>query len=96
MRVLVLALMCVVLSVDLKAEESVSFKTVQNGVKILVGDQQVAEFVHTEKPAGRPFISNVKTLDGVQVTRNYPVKAGDQADHPHHQGIFHTFSQPTW
>ena len=95
MRVFVLAVMCVVssVSVDLKAEEAVSFKAVQNGVKILVGKQQVAEFVHTEKPAGRPFISNVKTLDGIQVTRNYPVKAGDQSDHPHHQGIFHTFSQ---
>lgn len=95
MRVAALLFFCVVLSssVSLKAEDTVSFQTVQNGIDIFVGQQKVAEFVHTLEPAGRPFISNVKTLDGIQVTRNYPVKAGDQSDHPHHQGIFHTFSQ---
>jgi len=78
---------------SLPASEAVSFQTTQFGVDIHIGKQRVAEFVHTEDPPGRPFISNVHTRDGIQVTRNYPVKEDDQADHPHHQGIFHTFSQ---
>ncbi len=81
------------ISVSLQAEEVVSFAKQSDGVDVLVGDRLIAEYVHTEEPLGRPFISNIKTLDGIQVTRNYPVTKKDQQDHPHHQGIFHTFSQ---
>ena len=93
-NLVVLACMCsLCMSGSLQAEEVVSFAKHADGVDVLVGNRLVAEYVHTEEPLGRPFISNVKTLDGIQVTRNYPVTKKDQQDHPHHQGIFHTFSQ---
>ena len=93
-NLVVLACICsLCMSVSLQAEEVVSFAKHADGVDVLVGNRLVAEYVHTEEPLGRPFISNVKTLDGIQVTRNYPVTKKDQQDHPHHQGIFHTFSQ---
>ncbi|MEC9095295.1 MAG: DUF6807 family protein [Planctomycetota bacterium] len=75
------------------AEEAISFESGEDGVDVYFGARKLAEFVHTTSPAGRPFLSNLQTLDGIQVTRNYPVKDGDQSDHPHHQGLFHTFSQ---
>ncbi|MDG2381269.1 MAG: PmoA family protein [Pirellulaceae bacterium] len=78
---------------DAHPTESVTFRKQDDGVDVWVGKQRVAEFVHTEDPVGRPFISNLHTLDGIKVTRNYPVSEEDQQDHPHHQGLFHTFSQ---
>lgn len=77
----------------LQGAEQLSVKQHDNGLDIYAGTVRVAGYVHTEEPLGRPFLCNVRTLDGIQVTRNYPVQQGDQDDHPHHQGIFHTFSQ---
>ena len=103
MRILLVLLVSLVNTSFLFGVEPVSFEKRLDGVDIFVGDLHVAEYVHsdaansastpTRTGVGRPFISNVQTLDGIQVTRNYPVKQGDQNDHPHHQGIFHTFSQ---
>ena len=103
MRILLVLILGLVNSSCLVGGEGVSFERRLDGVDIYVGDVHVAEYVHSEavkaasspthSVVGRPFISNVHTLDGIQVTRNYPVKKGDQSDHPHHQGIFHTFSQ---
>lgn len=38
----------------------------------------------------KPFLYPVNTLDGVTVTRGYPIspRAGDRTDHPHHVGIW--------
>ena len=38
----------------------------------------------------KPFLYPVNTLDGISVTRGYPIKpvAGDRTDHPHHVGIW--------
>ena len=101
MRILLVLLVSLVNTSFLFGVEPVSFEKRLDGVDIFVGDLHVAEYVHsdaanssstpTRTGVGRPFISNVQTLDGIQVTRNYPVKQGDQNDHPHHQGIFHTF-----
>jgi hypothetical protein len=38
----------------------------------------------------KPFLYPVNTLDGVTVTRGYPIapRTGDRTDHPHHVGIW--------
>ena len=38
----------------------------------------------------KPFLYPVNTLDGITVTRGYPIapRAGDRTDHPHHVGIW--------
>ena len=80
----------------LRAEENIKkieLKKTTAGLDICYGEKVIAEFSHTQTPQGRPFICNIHTLDGIKVTRNYPITDKDQDDHPHHQGLFHTFSQ---
>ena len=81
----------------LRAEETIKkieLKKTTAGLDTYVTEKKViAEFSHTQTPQGRPFICNIHTLDGIKVTRNYPITDKDQDDHPHHQGLFHTFSQ---
>ena len=38
----------------------------------------------------KPFLYPVNTLDGITITRGYPIapKVGDRTDHPHHVGIW--------
>jgi hypothetical protein len=38
----------------------------------------------------KPFLYPINTLDGITVTRSYPIKpiAGERTDHPHHVGIW--------
>ena len=71
----------------------IELKKTTAGLDICYGEKVIAEFSHTQTPQGRPFICNIHTLDGIKVTRNYPITDKDQNDHPHHQGLFHTFSQ---
>ena len=73
--------------------KKIELKKTTAGLDICYGEKVIAEFSHTQTPQGRPFICNIHTLDGIKVTRNYPITDKDQDDHPHHQGLFHTFSQ---
>src|SRR5688500_14121795 len=38
----------------------------------------------------KPFLFPINTLDGISVTRGYPIapKAGERTDHPHHVGLW--------
>ena len=76
-----------------EAPKEIHFKKTSSGLDIYFGQKAVAEFSHTQTPLGRPFLCNIHTLDGIKVTRNYPITDKDQDDHPHHQGLFHTFSK---
>ena len=76
-----------------EAPKEIHFKKTSSGLDIYFGQKSVAEFSHTQTPLGRPFLCNIHTLDGIKVTRNYPITDKDQDDHPHHQGLFHTFSK---
>ena len=75
------------------ASEEIKLKKTSSGLDVYYGQKVIAEFSHTQTPQGRPFLCNIHTLDGIKVTRNYPITDKDQDDHPHHQGLFHTFSQ---
>jgi hypothetical protein len=69
----------------------VSFQSTSDSVAILVGDKKVATYFLRD-PVGeirRPYFAHVKTLHGIQVTRNQPPGPGDRDDHATmHPGIW--------
>ena len=69
------------------ASEEIKLKKTSSGLDIYYGEKVIAEFSHTQTPQGRPFLCNIHSLDGIKVTRNYPITDKDQDDHPHHQGL---------
>lgn len=78
-------------SASLADEPGLSFHKADDRIVILNGKHSVSEYVFADPAVPRPYLVNVKTLDGIQVTRNHPVQAGDDQDHPHHTGVFFTF-----
>ena len=72
-------------------EPGLSFHKADDRIVILNGKHEVSEYVFADRAVARPYLVNVKTLDGIQVTRNHPVQPGDDQDHPHHTGVFFTF-----
>ena len=69
----------------------VTFDRQSDKLVIRIGGKPFAEYVFRDTNLARPYFSNVYTPAGIKVTRNHPVKEGDQQDHPHHTGIFFTF-----
>lgn len=62
-------------------------KTPSGGVIIKADGKPFAEYVVDQ--ANKPYLAPVFGVNGVQMTRNYPMKTieGEQHDHPHHRGI---------
>jgi putative membrane-bound dehydrogenase-like protein len=63
-------------------------------LELLVGDQSVLTYVYDDRVTKipRPYFAHVRSLDGIQVTRNHPPKPGDPDDHSgFHPGIFLAF-----
>ncbi|MHC4879585.1 MAG: DUF6807 domain-containing protein [Planctomycetota bacterium] len=90
-RLLTASLLAFMIS-PLQAEEpSLTFHKADDRIVILNGKHAVSEYVFADAAVPRPYLINIKTLDGIQVTRNHPVHPGDDQDHPHHTGIFFTF-----
>ncbi|MCE9526993.1 MAG: PmoA family protein [Planctomycetales bacterium] len=95
----VLALAALAYSVPLTAttawgaETKLRIKPTENGMVIIVKDQPVATFFAADKKVFRPFYAHVFTPDGKPITRNYPPKAGEPADHADmHPGIWLAFA----
>ena len=92
LRSLLTASLFSVVGTALHAEEpGLSFHKTKDRVVILNGKHAVSEYVFADPAVPRPYLINIKTLDGIQVTRNHPAQPGDDQDHPHHTGIFFTF-----
>ncbi|MBC7856853.1 MAG: PmoA family protein [Pirellulaceae bacterium] len=73
-------------------EPTLSFKPTENGRSIFCGDQPVATYFATDEKISRPFYAHVFTQDGIAVTRTFPPKAGEPADHADmHPGIWLAF-----
>lgn len=73
----------------------VSFEKIDGRIQVSIGDQTVAEYVYEDPAIPRPYFSQVKTLDGVPVTRPNPpdpeVNKGND-DHPtFHPGLWLAF-----
>ncbi|MBI3118219.1 MAG: PmoA family protein [Candidatus Hydrogenedentes bacterium] len=77
------------------AEETagrVSFVEEDGRLQIRIGEQTVAVYVYEDAEIPRPYFAHVKTLEGVQVTRNHPPQPGDPGDHAtFHPGIWLAF-----
>jgi hypothetical protein len=71
----------------------VGFRREATKLIITVNDKPIATYVYSDSKIPRPYFAHVKTLDGVQVTRNHPPIAGeDRVDHDTmHPGIWLAF-----
>lgn len=73
----------------------ISFKEQDGRIEIRAGDRPIATYVYEDPTIARPYFCQVKTLDGVQVTRIHPPdpvvnQAND--DHPtFHPGVWLAF-----
>lgn len=73
-------------------EPTLSFKPTENGRSIFCGEQPVATYFAANEKIARPFYAHVFTQDGIAVTRTFPPKAGEFADHADmHPGIWLAF-----
>ena len=81
---------------SIKASETkagVRFQMRNGEVTILINSQNVGTYVHNDPVTLRPFFKNIRTLSGVQVTRNHPpIEGQDDVDHASmHPGIWMAF-----
>ncbi len=88
---LTVALCSSVLSAAQADGPGLSFHKANDRIVILNGKHALSEYVFADPAVARPYLVSIKTLDGIQVTRNHPVQTGDDQDHPHHTGVFFTF-----
>ena len=65
----------------------------QNELAITYGGKTIATYVMKDPAIPRPYFKNLKTPDGIQVTRNHPpIEGVDATDHPHyHPGLWMAF-----
>lgn len=95
MRHLLLAILCVLsLHGPLQsAEPEVGFDVRADRLVIRIGETDVATYVFQDDKVPRSYFAHVKTLAGVQVTRNHPPKKdADAVDHEGlHTGIWLSF-----
>ena len=60
---------------SVRADDSgLSFHKSDDRIVILNGQQSVSEYIFADPHVPRPYLINVKTLDGIQITRNHPVQ----------------------
>lgn len=75
------------------AEPVVGFDRRADRLVIRIGETDVATYVFRDEQVPRPYFAHVKTLAGVQVTRQHPPQKGaDAVDHEGlHTGIWLSF-----
>lgn len=61
----------------------------KSGVDVLYNGKLLTAYRFTDSIM-KPFLYPINTLDGVTITRGYPIvpRAGDRTDHPHHVGMW--------
>ena len=76
-----------------KLETGVQFEQSEGQVAILINGQNVGTYVHSDPVTMRPFFKNIRTLSGIQITRNHPpIEGVDDGDHASmHPGIWMAF-----
>lgn len=68
---------------------SITERPDQKQVDISFNDQLLTAYCYYDS-IKKPFLWPVKTIDGITVTRGFPLKpiAGERTDHPHHVGVW--------
>ena len=76
-----------------KGKPSLAFEQKDTEIIITCGGKLVADYIYQDDKILRPYFAHVHTLDGIQVTRNYPPIAGvDPVDHSTmHPGVWMAF-----
>src|SRR5215213_10279377 len=61
----------------------------KSGVDVLYNGKLLTAYCYNDSIM-KPFLYPINTLDGVTITRGYPIapRAGDRTDHPHHVGMW--------
>src|SRR6186997_1654024 len=81
------------LSVIIFAQRSSGFSFVEKKdkkqVDVLFNNKLLTAYCNFDS-SRKPVLFPVNTIDGITVTRSYPIKliAGERTDHPHHTGIW--------
>lgn len=76
-----------------KTVDGFSYDLSQNELAIIYDGKPIATYVMKDSAIPRPYFKNLKTPDGIQVTRNHPpIEGVDATDHPHyHPGLWMAF-----
>ena len=87
-------LSCPTARADEDKQATVAFQSEKDAVVLLIDGKSVASYYFRD-PGGqikRPFFAHVKTMGGIQVTRNHPPTSQDRDDHATmHPGIWFAF-----
>jgi hypothetical protein len=72
-----------------KSGFSFAGKSDQKGIDVLFNGKLLTAYCYYDS-IKKPFLWPVNTLDGITVTRGFPIKpiAGERTDHPHHVGVW--------
>jgi hypothetical protein len=76
-----------------QAQAPVAIKVDKGQVDFLVGTEMVTRY-HIKDELPRPFFWPLKTLDGTETTRAWPVGMAllkEKTDHPHHRSVWFTY-----
>jgi hypothetical protein len=91
-RCLVFVAVCFAGGVGIAEEPRVRFERGDSELRIMSGDRPLARYVFSDRKILRPYLTEVRALDGTQVTRNHPPTEGDATDHDTmHPGIWIAF-----
>lgn len=73
--------------------ERVIFQQGDGEVLVKIDDEPIATYIYKDSEIPRPYFAHVRSLDGIQVTRNHPPRPGmDRRDHQTmHPGIWMAF-----
>ncbi len=76
-------------------DQRVQLVQAKDELRVSIGSQLVARYVYRDDLIPRPYLCDVCTLDGTQVTRNHPPRdVEDLTDHPtYHPGIWMAFGE---
>ena len=74
-------------------DDQVDFVETEGQIEIRINSQKVGTYVYNSTSTIRPFFKNIRTLSGIQVTRNFPpIEGEDSLDHASmHPGIWMAF-----
>lgn len=75
------------------AEPTMAVKSSDRSVTVQIGPIEVLRYVHSDPEVPHPYFAPVRTMSGLQVSRNHPpVAEQDKTDHPGmHTGLWMSF-----
>lgn len=82
-------------SVALAEDPDVRFEQRDGELRITIAETEVARYVYRDPMISRPYFAPLRTLSGLQVTRNHPPRQGeDPVDHADmHPGLWMSFGE---